>query len=419
MKFLITALGSYGDVHPMVGLGSTLQSRGHRAAIITNPHFQKMVESMGIEFIPLGTDAEYNELAHHPDLWHPIRGAQLIMRTMVQSLRELYKLIENNVEQGNTVLVAHVLDFASRNYHDLHATPMASVHFAPVGLRSFDQSPLMFKMLMQPWLPKWFRRLQFWMADKVVDRLIGGEINALRRDLGLPAVTRIMNLWYFSPQMIIGMFPEWFAPPQADWPPNTRLTGFPLWDEAVNNQLSPDVEEFLVVGLPPLVFAPGSAKTDAHWFFEAAVEACRRLNRRGILLSRYRAHIPELLPEGVIHCDFVPFSQLLPRAGALVHHGGIGTCSQGLSAGIPQVVMPMAYDQLDNATRLKRLGIAGILRPNKFTGENLAKVLGKLLGDSTASDRAKHWAARMRTQNALVETCEELEKLIPASRDET
>lgn len=412
MKFLITALGSYGDVHPMVGLAATLQSRGHRAAIITNPHFQTMVESMGIEFIPLGTEVEYNQLAHHPDLWHPIRGAQMIMRTMVQSLRELYKLIENNIDPGRTVLVAHVLDFASRNYHDLRSTPMASVHFAPVGLRSFDQSPLMFKMLMQPWLPKWFRRLQFWIADKVVDRLIGGEINALRRDLGLPAVNRIMNLWYFSPQMIIGLFPEWFAPPQVDWPPNTRLTGFPLWDEAVNNQLSPEVEAFLAAGTPPLVFAPGSAKTDAHRFFEAAVEACKRLKRRGILLSRYRAHVPDSLPAGVIHCEFVPFSQLLPRAGALIHHGGIGTCSQGLSAGIPQVVMPMAYDQLDNATRLKRLGVAEILRPNKFTGENLTKVLGRLLSNPKATERAKHWAAKMRTQDALTETCVELEKLV-------
>lgn len=411
MKFLITALGSYGDVHPMVGLGATLQSRGHRAAIITNPHFQKMVESMGIEFIPLGTDTEYNELAHHPDLWNPMRGPQMIMRTMVQSLRELYKLIETNIDPGETVLVAHVLDFASRNHHDLHGTPMASVHFAPVGLRSFDESPQMFKMLMQPWLPKWFRRLQFWLADKVVDRLIGGEINALRRDLGLSPVSRIMNLWYFSPQMIIGMFPEWFAPPQADWPPNTRLTGFPLWDEAVNNKLSSELEAFLAAGTPPLVFAPGSAKTDAHWFFDAAVEACRRFDRRGILLSRYPAHVPKSLPEGVIHCDFVPFSQLLPYAGALVHHGGIGTCSQGLSAGIPQVVMPMAYDQLDNATRLKRLGVAEILRPAKFTGENLAQVLGRLLGNSTASDTAKNWAAKMRTQDALVETCKELEKL--------
>ena len=184
MKFLITALGSYGDVHPMVGLGATLQSRGHRAAIITNPHFQKMVESMGIEFLPLGTDAEYHELAHHPDLWNPMKGPPLIMRLMVQSLRELYRLIDANVDPGETVLVAHVFDFASRTHHELHGTPMASVHFAPVGLRSFDESPQMFRMLMQPWLPKWFRRFQYWLADKVVDHLIAGEINCTAQRSG-------------------------------------------------------------------------------------------------------------------------------------------------------------------------------------------------------------------------------------------
>src|SRR5690554_6180836 len=97
MKFLITALGSYGDVHPMVGLGATLRERGHQAAIITNPHFQEMVESMGIEFLPFGTAEEYHELAHHPDLWSATRGPQLIMKQMVRTLRELYEMIDSNV----------------------------------------------------------------------------------------------------------------------------------------------------------------------------------------------------------------------------------------------------------------------------------------------------------------------------------
>lgn len=411
MKFLITALGSYGDVHPMVGLGAALQTRGHRAAIISNPHFQTMIESARLEFLPLGTAEQYHELAHHPDLWNPMKGPPLIMRLMAQSLRELYEIIDANVVAGETVLGAHCLDFASRIHHDKHGTPLASIHFAPLGLRSFHQSPQMFRMLMQPWLPKWFRRFQFWLADKFVDYLVASEINALRQDLGLPAVQRVMHQWYFSPQMVLGLFPDWFGPPQPDWPLNTRVTGFPLWDEAVNAELSPLVSEFLQAGSPPLVFAPGSANTDAAWFFSAAAEACQKLGRRGILLSRYSAHIPQSLPPGVIHADFVPFSQLLPRAAALVHHGGIGTCAQGLAAGVPQIVMPMAYDQLDNAARLKRLGVADSLPPKNFTGPNLTRVLGKLLATPSVQERAQHWAAEMKSQDALTETCVELEKL--------
>ena len=410
-KFLITALGSYGDVHPMVGLGAALQARGHRAAIISNPHFQELIESMGLEFLALGTAAEYHELAHHPDLWNPMKGPPLIMRLMAKSLRQLYSIVEANVVAGETVLAAHCLDFASRIHHELHGTPMASIHFAPLGLRSFHQSPQMFRMLMQPWLPQWFRRFQFWLADKVVDYIVAGEINALRHDLGLPTVSRVMHQWYFSPQMVLGLFPAWFGPPQPDWPANTHVTGFPLWDEATSAELPANVSEFLQAGSPPLVFAPGSANTAADWFFNAAVEACQQLGRRGILLSRYSAHIPPALPPGVIHCEFVPFSQLLSRAAALVHHGGIGTCGQGLAGGVPQVVMPMAYDQLDNASRLKRLGVADILPPKNFTGPNLTRVLGKLLGTPSVYERAQLWAAEMKSHDALLESCVELEKL--------
>lgn len=411
MKFLITALGSYGDVHPMVGLGTALKARGHHVAIITNPHFEPMVREMGIEFLPFGTEEEYHELAHHPDLFHPMKGPPLILGLMARTVRKLYATIDANVVRDETVLGAHVLDFASRTHHELNGTPIASIHFAPVGLRSFYESPQMYRMLMQSWLPRWFRRFQYWMADKVVDYLLAGEINALRKDLGLAPVKRVMHEWYFSPQLVLGLFPEWFAPPQPDWPPHTKLTGFPLWDQGETTEFTPEVSEFLATGEPPIAFAPGSANTDAHWFFAAAVQACQNLGRRGILLSRYTDHIPDKLPANVIHASFVPFSRLLPRSSALVHHGGIGTCAQGLSAGVPQVVMPLAFDQLDNMARLKRLGVAKALPPKKFTGPNLTRVLGELLSDATVANRAKHWAREMALHRPLVETCVELERL--------
>jgi UDP:flavonoid glycosyltransferase YjiC (YdhE family) len=167
-----------------------------------------------------------------------------------------------------------------------------------------------------------------------------------------------------------------------------------------------------------VVFAPGSANTNASAFFAAAIAACQKLGRRGILLSRYRDHIPKDLPPEVLYCEFVPFSHLLPCSAALVHHGGIGTCGQGLAAGVPQIVMPMAYDQLDNASRLRRLGVADILPPKRFTATNLARALDRLLTTSSTSERAKLLAADMKQHDPLTETCEELERLSPEfSRD--
>ena len=49
---------------------------------------------------------------------------------------------------------------------------------------------------------------------------------------------------------------------------------------------------------------------------------------------------------------YVPLRALLPRCAALVHHGGIGTTAEALRAGVPQVIVPLAYDQFDNAARV-------------------------------------------------------------------
>jgi rhamnosyltransferase subunit B len=48
-----------------------------------------------------------------------------------------------------------------------------------------------------------------------------------------------------SPQGVLGLIPNWFAPPQTDWPARVELTGFPLFDEAEFRTLDPELEDFL------------------------------------------------------------------------------------------------------------------------------------------------------------------------------
>jgi len=423
MRLILTALGSYGDVYPMVGLGAMMRSRGHQVTVITNPHFQSAVESVGLELLPLGTVQEYDELTRHPDLWDPIRGPMMILQlAMKEQLRTLYELIETAYVPGETVLGAHALDLASRNFQERHGTPLASIHFAPVGLRSFVESPQMFFMLMTNRTPVWLRRLQYWLADRlVIDRLLGPSLNAFRAELDLPPVSRVLQRWYFSPQLVLGLFPDWFASPQPDWPDRTSLTGFPLWDHATDSQkigsqlldaqLPDEVTEFLSGGEPPIVFAPGSAMTQGELFFSAAVEACQQLGRRAILLTKYPDQLPRELPPTVCHFDFVPFSQLLPRAAAVVHHGGIGSCAQSLAAGIPQLVKPMAYDQLDNAQRLRRLGVGQMLRPRHFQGAKVALALDRLLSAPATHEQCHRYAQKCDGQAALTTAAEHLERL--------
>jgi UDP:flavonoid glycosyltransferase YjiC (YdhE family) len=154
----------------------------------------------------------------------------------------------------------------------------------------------------------------FWLADRlVIDRLLGRAINGLRHELGIEKrVKRFANGWWFSPSLVLCLWPDWFGPVQPDWPPNSHTVGFPLWDEADQQDLPPDAEAFLDAGEPPIVFTPGSANAFAREFFEAAVDACRILRRRGILLTKFPHQVPPNLPQDVQYYEFVPLSQGSP-----------------------------------------------------------------------------------------------------------
>lgn len=161
-------------------------------------------------------------------------------------------------------------------------------------------------------------------------------------------------------------FPSWFAPQQPDWPKDLQLAGFPLYAHGDKIRLPPDLERFLEAGEPPVAFAAGTANASSHAFFDASVRACLLSGRRRLPLTQDSAQIPTELPHQVAHFGYVPFTALLPRLPALVHHGGIGTTRQALLAGVPQLVRPMGFDQFDNAQRVLALGVARQLLPGHY-----------------------------------------------------
>ena len=104
-------------------------------------------------------------------------------------------------------------------------------------------------------------------------------------------------------------------------------------------------------------------------------------------------------------------SRLLPRCAAIVHHGGIGTSAQGLAAGIPQLTMPMGFDQPDNTLRLTRLGVGSFITPKQFTGRTTAEALRRLLESRRVAEACQRCEARIATGDGIAMTCDLLESL--------
>jgi rhamnosyltransferase subunit B len=414
MEIVLTALGSAGDVHPFVGLGARLQRRGHRVTVFSNPLFESLIRSSGLDFEPIGTAAQFDAVQRDPNLWHPLRGFGTVVRFgIVAAMRPVFAAIAARSASGNLVVGAHSLDFGARIAQEKLGVPVATIHLAPVVFRSAELPPVLLPGLASVRLPRWATRLSYRLADAAIcDRLLAPPVNAFRRELGLPPVRRLIDQWWYSPDRVLGLFPEWYAPAQSDWPPQTVLTGFPLWDAGELAELRPEVRQWLDQGDRPVVFTPGSAMLYGHAFFKAAADACQRLGRRGLLLTRFAEQLPERLPGGVRHFDYVPFTQLLPHAAALVHHGGIGSSSQALAAGVPQLVMPMAHDQHDNAARLARLGVAQWLRPRAFRGPAVTRALKRLLSSDQVALRCREAARRLAADgDPLERACDVIERL--------
>jgi UDP:flavonoid glycosyltransferase YjiC (YdhE family) len=412
MNILLNPIGSGGDVLPFIRLGMALKARGHGVTVITTSLYEPLARHAGLAFVEWISPEAMQAVANDPDLWHPTRGLRLAIRTLGPWHRQLLEHIEARHVPRQTVVVAGSYALGARIAHDHLGVPLATLLLQPAFLRSVYRSPVLPGLPTPDWAPRAWKRLVYFLGDALVlDRVAAPAVNALRVELGLPAVRSVLGNWWHSPQRVIGLFPSWFGPPQPDWPAQVRLTGFPLYDGLGAEPVPAGLDEFLEEGEPPVVFTPGTMMRHPRRFFEEAVAACNRLGRRGLLLTRYRDQLPARLPEGVGHFDYVPFSQVLPRAAALVSHGGIGTLSQALAAGIPQLVMPLGFDQFDNAARLERLGVAATLIPRRFQGRAVAHQLARLLDSPAVARACRAVAARLQNNEWEDATCWAVEEL--------
>ena len=393
MRIIVIAIGTAGDVHPLLGLSRTFAERGHKVSFCTSPVFAPLVDRYGLRFLPLGTVEQYRSTVDDPELWKPRTSLKVLWSGVASTMRPLFELMSAEVD-SETVIAGHPWAFGARFFQEKYAVPMVTLQVSPSTFLS-ARRPAIHKQLKLPmFLPYPIRAGLLWALERgVLDQVCAPDINRLRAQLGLSPVRRVMSRWMYSPQGVLGLFPEWFAPPQSDWPPAVQLTGFPLFDDASFQNLDDDLETFLASGDKPVVFTPGSTLVNESSYYEAAASALDLMGMRGVFLGQKNT---ERLPRSanVLARAYVPLSRLLPRVRALVHHGGIGTVSHALAAGIPQLMTPFAHDQFDNAARVVRLG-CGLQTEQSISCTSLVTSLRELLGGNRFEERCLHFRARM------------------------
>lgn len=416
MQVLLTAVGSHGDVLPFIALGAELRRREHDVALAAPAPFAAMALRAGLAFHSLGTGADYDRFTAEPELWRPWHGIGAAFRYLSALTEPAYRWLAERWRPGEGVVVASTLSLGARVAQDRLGLPLATVHVMPVMMESRHAPPVLPGLPLSFFLPV---RFHLWLgrgADAyVIDPAALPDLNAFRHGLGLPPVRRLRR-WWNSPLRVILAAPSWYAPPQPDWPAQTVQVGFPLADRFGDvDELSPALARFLRVGDPPLAFTYGSAMRQGQAFFETATRVCSRLGRRGVLLAPQEGQVPTDLPSRVLHVPYAPLSRLLPHCAALVHHGGVGTAAQALAAGIPQLVVPVAFDHFDEADRLSRLDLGSSLSRRRFTPGRAVAEIRRLLEAPHIGRACSAAKARMAGEDGVSAGCDAIERLHPAT----
>lgn len=192
------------------------------------------------------------------------------------------------------------------------------------------------------------------------------------------------------------------------------MTGFAFYDgDAGQRDLPPEVERFLDQGPPPLVFTLGSAAVlDAGDFYQQSALAAGLTGQRAVLLvGSDPRNVPQQVPQNVCIAHYAPYSRLFPRASVIIHQGGVGTTAQALSSGKPMLVMPYSHDQPDNARRVRRLGVARVIRRRRYTAELAARKITLLLENARLRQRAARIGERLHLEDGVKAACDALEAL--------
>jgi rhamnosyltransferase subunit B len=412
-QIVVTTIGSLGELHPKIAIALELRKRGHGVVFATLKGYQPKIEALGLEFREIRPDAPDDpvELKRMSD---PKTGSEYFLRQwLLPNLHETYAdLID--IAKDADLIVAGELVYAARLVAEKLGIQWVSSVLQPFSFFSAYDPPVL------PFFPFLAKLRPLGVAvnhgivnlAKSVTKSWAEPIHQLRRELELSKLAGNPLIDdKFSPVLVLAMFSSVLATLQPDWPVSSVITGFTFYDRAQDTaELTPELQQFLDTGEPPIVFTLGSAAVlNPGVFYQESIQAAIQLNRRAVLLMG-KNPLPDNLPKQILATDYAPYSKIFPHACAIVHQGGIGTTAQALQAGRPTLITPYFYDQPDNAARVEKLGTSRTLLRKQYSASRVAKELSKLLQNSSHEAKAAEIGRIVQAENGVGIACDAIER---------
>lgn len=408
MRLTVIALGSRGDVQPIVALGRGLLDAGYTVRMVTLESFEPMVRGQGLDFFPIAGDAQAltNEM-----MLAGMKGNGLHLLSMYRGIMRTFGALTASYQQAfaadalrdsDAILSQLPGGFYGYDLAEALRVPYIALSVIPqevTGAYPLSLLPMQFS------LGGWYNRLTYDLGQQLAWHPFRKPINTFRHQLELsPASFWWGNMRRMKRERVpvIQGFSEHVIPTQPEWGDHVHTTGYWTLDESSWDPPAALVK-FLEAGDPPVFIGFGSMPVpDPQGTTALILEALRRTGRRGILGAGWAKIGAVELPETVFALDYAPYAWLFPRMAAVIHHGGSGTTGFALRSGVPSMVVPFTADQPFWGRRTHELCVGPTSIPfSKLTAENLAQAMAAMTRDSNMKSRADHLRITMAGENGV------------------
>ena len=402
--------GTLGDVLPYIALGKGLIEAGYNVRIAAPSGFANLVQTSGLRSAP---PLQFSPFDGNPtDLLieqgdstpmtlgtNPIRSIQATRR-FLQKARPLYRQMLHTAAQacrGSDLLIHGLPTIWGAHIAEGLRIPAVRANLQPLTpTREFPSAllPFRFSLLgIGNWFSHWAVTQATWLSWR-------SEINHARHtDFGLaPAHWLDPSLQADSAQpLTLNAFSEIVLPRPKDWNDKQLIPGYwklpsPEWTP------TKELQQFIDTSPNPIAIGFGSPGTSGY--VPMLEEALNIANAQAVLTLPAKWH-GDVKSKNIFPIEYIPHDWLYQHVKIAIHHGGAGTASASLHAGIPTIALPLAIDQFFWGERIQKLGAGLSIPQRKLNAENLAKAITQALTDEPMRARAKTVSVALSQENGI------------------
>lgn len=418
-KILLVAVGSRGDVQPLIVLGKALKAVGYEVALLAGKNFEAWVTSHGLSFFPIKIDVEDMLNTEYGKAWaengtksplHEGRAMRAMLDAHGQSMADdlLEFCPQADVLMSNLPTFG-IVEAIAEKYHKPHIRIM----FSPL---TPTNDP---RITMIPAIPRAssvLNRLACYAGIYFIHWVSQKSTNETRQRLGLnvwgwrdylKAWNRVVALTGISPLVM---------PPDPEWGDRVLITGYWFDNSGSSWQPPTPLQDFLARGDAPIYVGFGSMpNSDPHKTTQIILEALARTQQRGVIYSGWSNLSAEAVPETVFLLDKTgaPHDWLFPRMKAVIHHGGAGTTASALRAGVPSTIVAHLGDQPYWGRRVQELGAgAKPIKRTQLNARRLTWAIQAMIESETMHATAQRISQRLNAETGVENAVQAIQQLL-------